>query len=151
MSDYKTILTNIGKNLPDRQRVKATKTVSIRMEPQGTIRVTHAIDTFLDGKVDTSKNNLEGKKLVLLFGQESNYLTRAFLTPKMSAIYQHMTTSRDDVEFLFVGLEGQSKVEYERFAASMRKYLFASVFGRNVWISFAFSHPRFCICIDALF
>ena len=92
------------------------------MEPQGTIRVTHAIDTFVDGKVDKSKDNLAGKKLVLFYAKESNYLSRAFLVPKMSVIYQQMIAERDDVEFLFVGLtEGQTKVEYERFAKSMRK------------------------------
>mmetsp|Transcript_19695 Transcript_19695/g.48993 ORF Transcript_19695/g.48993 Transcript_19695/m.48993 type:complete len:207 (-) Transcript_19695:77-697(-) len=120
MSHIQKCLEQIGFNLPDRQRIKATKTTSVRMEPQGTIRVTHAIDTFVDGKVDKSKDNLVGKKLVLFFAKESNYLSRAFLVPKMTVIYQQMIAERDDVEFLFVGLtQGQTKVEYERFAKSM--------------------------------
>lgn len=122
MSHIQKCLEQIGFNLPDRQRIKATKTTSVRMEPQGTIRVTHAIDTFVDGKVDKSKDNLVGKKLVLFFAKESNYLSRAFLVPKMTVIYQQMIAERDDVEFLFVGLtQGQTKVEHERFAKSMRK------------------------------
>ena len=128
MSDIKKILEDIGRNLPDRQRVKATKNTRVKMEPQGTIYVSHAIDTYVDGKVDKSKDNLEGKKLVLIFGRESNFLTRSFLTPKMSVIYQNLTTLRDDIEFIFVGLtEGQSENEYERFAATMRKSIFASL------------------------
>jgi len=114
------ILQDIGYKLPDKQRVKATKTTSVRMEPQGTIRVTHAIDKFVDGKVDKSKDNLAGKKVVLFFAKEANYLSREFLVPKMSVIYQSMIAERKDIEFLFVGLsEGQSKVEYERFAKKM--------------------------------
>lgn len=120
MSYIREILEDIGRKLPDRQRVKATKMTRVKMEPQGTIYVAHAIDTYLDGKVDKSKNNLQGKKLVLFFGQESNFLTRSFLTPKMSVLYQNITSRRDDIEFLFVGLvEGQTKTEYERFAATM--------------------------------
>lgn len=119
MSLIKQTLEDIGYNLPERERIPATKTTSVRMEPQGTIRVTHAIDTFVDGKVDKTKNNLAGKKLVLFFAKESNYLSREFLTPKMSVIYQYIKAERDDIEFLFVGLEDQTKWEYERFAKKM--------------------------------
>jgi len=120
MSSLQECLEQIGVNLPERERIKATKKTSVRMEPQGTIRVTHAIDKFVNGKVDTSKDNLAGKKLVIFFAKESNYLSRSFLVPKMSVIYQQIIAERDDVEFLFVGLtEGQTKVEYDRFAKSM--------------------------------
>lgn len=118
----KKTLEEIGFNLPERERIKATKTTSVRIEPQGALRVTHAIDTFVDGEVMKWKNNLSGKKLVLFFAKESNYLSREFLTPKMSVIYQSIIAERDDVEFLFVGLmKGQTKVEYNRFAKRMRK------------------------------
>ena len=44
----KKTLEEIGFNLPERERIKATKTTSVRIEPQGALRVTHAIDTFVD-------------------------------------------------------------------------------------------------------
>ena len=92
------------------------------MEPAGALWTTHGIDTYkVVGEVDKSKNNLEGKKLVLLFGKESHPLTRLFMVPKLSVIYQNITLSDKDIEFLYVGLDGQTKQEYDRFAASMRE------------------------------
>lgn len=119
MSEVRLLLENIGKQLPDRKRVPATKLTRNKMEPQGTIYVAHKIDTYEELEVDTRKNNLAGKKLVLFFGKESHGLTRIFHVPKMAAIYQNLTTSRDDVEFLFVGLTEMSETEYNRFSKTM--------------------------------
>merc|ERR1712176_1022201 len=41
------------------------------------------------------------------------------MVPKLSVIYQNITLSDKDIEFLYVGLDGQTKQEYDRFAASM--------------------------------
>ena len=43
------------------------------------------------------------------------------MVPKLSVIYQNITLSDKDIEFLYVGLVGQTKQEYDRFAASMRE------------------------------
>ena len=43
------------------------------------------------------------------------------MVPKLSVIYQNITLSDKDIEFLYVGLDGQTKQEYDRFAASMRE------------------------------
>ena len=91
------------------------------MEPQGTIYVGHKIDTYEELEVDTKKDNLAGKQLVLFFGKESHGLTRTFHVPKMAAIYQNLTIGRDDVEFLFVGLTEMSETEYNRFTKTMSK------------------------------
>merc|ERR1712224_292841 len=119
-ASVKWIITKIGRDLPDRERIPATKTTRVKMEPAGALWTTHGIDTYkVVGEVDKSKNNLEGKKLVLLFGKESHPLTRLFMVPKLSVIYQNITLSDKDIEFLYVGLDGQTKQEYDRFAASM--------------------------------
>ena len=120
VTSTKSLLEKVGKSLPDRQRIKATKGTVVNIEPTCSLKLTAYIDTYLDGKVDKTTNNLQGKKVVLFFGKESHPLTRTFYTPKMAMLYQHLTMSRDDIEFLYVSLD-ESKVEYDRFTKSHRK------------------------------
>ena len=120
MSEVRSLLETIGKQLPDLKRIPSTKITSIKMEPQGTIRVAHKLDTYEALGVDPRKDNLAGKQLVLFFGKESHGLTRTFHVPKMKAIYQNILIARNDIEFLFVGLTEMSETEYNRFSKTMR-------------------------------
>ena len=118
----KSLLTQVGTSLPNRERIKATKATTVNIEPTCSLKLTAYIDTYLEGKVvDTSKNNLEGKKLVLIFGKEAHPLTRTYYVPKLAMIYQNLTLQRDDdVEFLYVSMD-PTKAEYDRFTKTHRK------------------------------
>ena len=122
----RSLLAEVGKSLPNRERIKATKGTSVNIEPTGMLKLTAYIDTYLEGKVFTAKNNLQGKKLVLIFGKESHPLTRTYYVPKLAMIYQNLTLQRDDIEFLYVSMD-PTKAEFDRFTKSHRKYMCAFV------------------------
>jgi hypothetical protein len=118
------LFAKIGQSLPDRKRVKGSRPTRINIEPTGMIKITHTLGTSLKGKVDTTKNSLEGKKLVLFIGSESHALTRVFYKPKLAMMYDFMTKEDScDVEFLYVSLD-ESKEAFDRFTATMRKFFF---------------------------
>ena len=124
MSNIPELLDRVGKALPDRKRVKATQKTNVKMVPTGEIRVEAMIDTYVnDGKeVDTTKNNLAGKKVVLIFGKQSHPLTRTFLVPKMALKYHHMTLPKgatDGIEFLYVSLDA-NKAQFDSFTKTHR-------------------------------
>ena len=121
-TNAKSLLAQVGTSLPNRKRIKATKGTPVNLEPTCMLKLTAYIDTYVEGKVvDTSKNNLEGKKLVLIFGKESHPLTRTYYVPKLAMIYQKLTLQRDDVEFLYVSMD-PTKAEFDRFTKTHRKY-----------------------------
>ena len=125
MVNIPDILERVGKALPDRKRVSGTQKTNVKMVPTGEIRVEAILDTYVnDGKVNPNKNNLAGKKIVLLFGRQSHTLTRTFLVPKMALIYHHMTLPKgatDNIEFLYVSLD-ETKAQFDNFTKSHRKY-----------------------------
>jgi len=87
----------------------------------GVLKVSHTLDTFVDGNIDMSKDNLEGKKLVLFFGSEANPLTRNFYKPKLAMIYHYMTLEcNGDIEFIYVSRD-KTQVAFDRFTKSHRK------------------------------
>ena len=120
------LFAKIGRSLPERQRIQGTSSMKVKIEPTGGITLNRILDTFLDGKVDATKNNLEAKKVVLIFGEWSNPLTRTFYIPKLHSIYHYMTLQRDDVEFLFVSLDGTEQ-DFNKMKSIMRKFYSALV------------------------
>ena len=123
MDTTRELFAQIGRSLPERQRIQGTSKMKVKIEPTGGITLNRVLDTFLDGKVDTTKNNLEGKKVVLFFGEWANPLTRTFYIPKLHAIYHYMTLERDDVEFLFVSLDATEQ-DFNKMKSKMRKFHF---------------------------
>ena len=113
-------LKELGLSLPDRDRVIGKTSQKVKLVPTGELTSICRDDTFEIAGVDRSKNNLEGKKLVLFFGRYSHPLTRNFFAPKLAMIYKNMTETRDDVEFIFVSLDS-SEQEYNTFTRNHRK------------------------------
>eukprot|EP00536_Pseudo-nitzschia_multiseries_P001073 jgi/Psemu1/300500/fgenesh1_kg.13_\ len=116
--EVKNLLTTIGYSLPDRKRITGTTTASVKVVPGDVLRATSRLDTFEVTGTVLSKNNLEGKKVALVFGRESHPLTRTFFIPKLAMIYRNLTEKRDDVEFIFVSRD-ESETEFKRFTKPM--------------------------------
>ena len=132
-----SMLEAVGKTLPDRKRVKGTERTVINLVPTGEIKIDGIKDTFVNNgqEIDTKKNNLADKKIVLIFGRYSHALTRNFLVPKMTMIYHYLTLARDDVEFLYVSLPDESQADFDKFASMQRKYyLLCSCSLLSLWI-----------------
>ena len=121
MSSTAEILAKIGKDLPDRTRVPAKTSTSIKMVPTGEIALVAAVDTFTDLKVKSGTDKLAGKDIVLIFGRSTHQLTKTFLVPKLALIYHNMTNNTTNVEFLYVSVPEETKAGHDRVIKSHRK------------------------------
>ena len=120
--EIQSMIEEVGKALPSYKRIKGHRKTQINLVPTGEIKIDGFKDTFVKGPVDANNNNLENKKVVIIFGRYSHELTRNFLIPKMAMIYHYLTLARNDVEFLYVSLPDESQQDFDKFAAIQRKY-----------------------------
>jgi hypothetical protein len=121
MESIISLLENIGHAMPDRERVQGKSSPLVRIVPTEVPIIPCRNDTFIITGTDLKRNNLKGKKVVLIFGRESHYLTTSFFIPKLSMIYLNLTESRNDIEFIFISLD-EKKDQYNRCTASHRKF-----------------------------
>ena len=122
------ILAQVGKAMPNRQRISGSAMQSIKLVPTGEIVVNSVVDSFQEQAIVSDRDNLQGKEVVLVFGKSSHFLTQNFLIPKMALIYHHLTVKEDSkVEFLYVSLPDETKQGHERAVKSIRKCKMARV------------------------
>jgi hypothetical protein len=121
MQSITSLLENIGHAMPDRERIQGTTNHLVKIQPTEVPIIPCRNDTFIITGTDLKKNNLKGKKVVVIFGRESHYLTTSFFIPKLSMIYLNLTERRNDIEFVFVSLD-EKEDQYNRSTASHRKF-----------------------------